>query len=236
MKEKILILVSFMLFSVCCFVSLRCAEQNIIAVIGEESYSFSNEMIILDAGHGGEDGGAVAFDGTLEKDINLEISETISLYFELFGINYIKIRDSDESIGDNSLDTIRKRKVSDIHRRYEIINSYENSVLLSIHQNMFSVEKYSGAQVFYGGQDEQAMVLAEIIQRKITDAIQPENTRKIKKADNSIYLLDKAIRPSVMVECGFMSNPDELSKLKSTEYQSQISYFITMSVIEFLII
>lgn len=235
MKDSAVIILSIVLFCTCSFGIIKQTERNIVSVIGAESSGYKDQIFILDAGHGGEDGGAVAYDGTLEKDLNLQMCRNISLYFDLFGINYVIIRDGDYSVGDTSLPTIRQRKVSDIHKRYDIINSYENSVLLSIHQNMFSVEKYSGTQVFFDGKFGESKELSEILQFTVKNRLQPENTRKIKKTDKSIYLLYEANRPSVMVECGFMSNLKELARLKSDDYQSQLAYVITKGIIQFLI-
>ena len=235
MKDSVSVIISILLFCACIFGVIKRTESNIISVIGAEVSDYRDYIFILDAGHGGEDGGAVAFDGTLEKDLNLSFCNSISLYFDILGINYSIIRDGDYSVGDTSLETIRKRKVSDIHKRYEFINSYENSILLSIHQNMFSVEKYWGTQVFYDTSFEESEELSEILQFIVKSRLQPENDRKIKKTNKDIYLLYEASRPSVMVECGFMSNLNELERLKNTEYQSQFSYFITKGIIQFLI-
>lgn len=234
MKDAMIFLTTFLIFCLCVFGVVKKTQENIQCAISEEVSPYKNRTIILDAGHGGEDGGAVAYDGTLEKDINLQISENIALYFDLFGINYINIRTDDISVGDTSLPTIRKRKTSDIHKRFEIVNSTENSILLSIHQNMYSIEKYSGTQVFYSPDTGESEDLAEILQNTVKVGIQPENTRKIKASDKSIYLLYNAERPSVMIECGFLSNVPELEKLKSKTYQSQLSYFITKGIIRFL--
>ena len=235
MNDFAAIIVSVLLFCVCIFAVVKQTERNIISVIGAESSDYKENIFILDAGHGGEDGGAVAYDGTLEKDLNLTMCNNISLYFDIFGIDYVIIRDGDYSVGDTSLETIRKRKASDIYKRFEIINSYENSVLLSIHQNMFSVEKYSGTQVFYDGKFDESEELSKILQFTFKNTLQPDNNRSIKKTDKSIYLLYEAQRPSVMVECGFMSNLSELSRLKDAEYQSQFSYFLTKGIIQYLI-
>ena len=234
-KDSVAIILSVLLFCACIFGIIKQTEKNIVSVIATESNEYKDCIFILDAGHGGEDGGAVAYDGTLEKDLNLRICNNISLYFDIFGIDYVIIRNGDFSVGNTNLPTIRKRKASDIYKRYEIINSYENSVLLSIHQNMFSVEKYSGTQVFYDGKYNESEELAKILQFTVRSSLQPENNRKIKKTDKSIYLLYEAKRPSVMVECGFMSNMKELSSLRNTEYQSKLSFIITKGIIQFLI-
>lgn len=235
MKEALSVFLVLIIFSLCLFVTVEKIDNNISSAVSAFNEHFTPHIIILDAGHGGEDSGAVVKKNIYEKDINLEICDKISLYFDLFGINYIRIRDSDTSVGDTSLDTIRKRKASDINKRFEIINSYENSVLLSIHQNMFPVEKYSGLQVFYALTDGSER-LAESIQNTVCEKIQPDNTRKIKKCDSSVYLLHKAKVPSVMVECGFLSNENEFKLLTDSVYQAKLSYFIFKGISDYLII
>lgn len=233
MKEFTAVTAVVIIFSFCVFLICGQIKSDIITTFSYFADS-DNKIIVLDAGHGGEDGGCVAYDETLEKDLNLKITRIIALYFDIFGYDYITIRDTDISVGDNSLPTIRQRKVSDIKNRYDIINSYENSILLSIHQNMFSVEKYNGTQVFYSLNDSESAILADSIQTSVKNNLQPENNRAIKSASDSIYLLYKAQRPSVMVECGFLSNMEELERLKTQDYQSQISYFIFIGLNNYL--
>lgn len=192
----------------------------------------SSLTVILDAGHGGEDGGAVAADGTNEKDLNLSIAKKTALFFDLFGINYIMTRDSDMDLSDNELNTIRERKINDIHKRYDLVNSTPGAVLLSIHMNYFPVEKYSGAQFFYAS-SHSSELLADILQHHIKEMLQPENNRMIKPSPGTVYLLDKAKRPSVLAECGFISNIEELNKLKTKEYQSCIGYIFARSISDF---
>lgn len=231
MKEICKIIGVVLFFSVCAFVLLNKIQKNIEAVFSaDNNFDYT---IILDAGHGGEDSGAVAFDGTKEKDINLSITNNIALFFEIFGVNYIPTRITDRSLGNSSLGAVKERKTSDILTRYNIVNSTPRSYLLSIHQNKFTVEKYSGAQVFYSGFSEEAKKWAQCIQNSITCALQPENSRKIKKSDDNIYLLYKAKRPSVLVECGFLSNFEELAKLKNNIYQAQIAYFICVGALKY---
>ena len=191
-------------------------------------------VVILDAGHGGEDGGAVAPDGTPEKDINLSICEMIALYFDWFGVDYVTVREKDELIGDHSLPTVRERKVSDIRKRMSLVEQTPGAVLLSIHQNIFISSKYSGTQVFYAENAPGSMELAETIQRSVVSALQPDNERKAKPTEGTVFLLDEATKTSVMVECGFLSNERELSKLKTPEYRTQISFFIVSGVCEYI--
>lgn len=234
MKEILSILCAVIIFAVSVFVTSNKITRNIISTFSVNELSYSEHTVILDAGHGGEDSGAIASDGTYEKDLNLELCRKLALIFELFGINYIEIRTEDISVGDISLDTIRKRKVSDINKRFETINNTENAVLLSIHQNNFQIEKYFGTQVFYAS-TETSDILADCIQNAVVQNLQNNNHRKIKKCDNSVFLLYKAKVPSVMVECGFISNSEELKLLKTEEYQLQLSYFITKGLINYLL-
>ncbi len=189
--------------------------------------------VILDAGHGGEDGGAVAPDGTREKDLNLQISNHIALFFDWFGVTYQTVRQDDCLIGDNALPTVRERKVSDIRRRMDLVNKNPNAVLLSIHQNYFVAQRYCGTQVFYAENAPGSRELADTIQRNVAAALQPDNTRKTKPTEGTVYLLDKAEKTSVMVECGFLSNPRELEQLKDERYQSQLAFFITSGLCEY---
>lgn len=190
--------------------------------------------VILDAGHGGEDGGAVAPDGTKEKDLNLLMTDDVAAFFDLFGVPYIPVRTTDTSVCDDGLDTIRERKYSDIMNRAALARSVEDSVFVSIHQNMFSEPEYSGTQVFFSKNTPDSEVLAGMIQNSVVSTLQPDNTRNVKPAGSEIYLLHKAKNTSVLVECGFLSNPQELSRLKDKTYQMKIAYRIFKGVFEFL--
>lgn len=235
MKELISVICVILIFSASVFVLCDKINDNIAQTVS--AITNNNDIIvILDAGHGGEDGGCVAYDNTLEKDINLQITDKISFMFDIFGINYVQIRTEDISVGDNDLQSIKARKTSDIMKRFDTVNSYPNSVLLSIHQNMYSVEKYSGTQVFYSPNTDESKILADSIQTVIKNNLQQDNDRQPKASGDSIYLLYRAKRPSVMVECGFFSNMSELEKLKTPEYQIQMAYFITKGLINYSII
>ena len=212
------------------FVVHNRGEANLKMVLSENA-SASAYTVILDAGHGGEDGGAVAPDGTPEKDINLSIANMIADYFDLFGISYIPVRKTDCSVGDLTLGTVKARKTSDIMTRYSLVNNTPDSVLLSIHQNQFKQSKYRGTQVFFAPGDQTSERIANAIQKAVVGNLQPENKREVKASGDSIYLLYHAKRPSVLVECGFLSNPEELSELKNKEYMSKLSFFIIEGLI-----
>lgn len=182
--------------------------------------------IVLDAGHGGEDGGAVADDGTMEKNINLQILLKLKKLCKAFGYNVVTTREADEAIYDENTDGIRNQKVSDMKNRLKIFNQSKNNIVLSIHQNKFSDGKYSGSQVFYSKNDDNSLVLANYVKNNITKLIQPDNKRESKPADKNIYLLWNAEVPAVIVECGFISNSQELELLKTDDYQNRITFAI----------
>ena len=192
--------------------------------------------IIIDAGHGGEDGGTQSSDGTLEKDINLQISLKLEKLLRLMGYNTVMVRSEDKLIYSGNPDTIRARKVSDLNNRLKIAESNLDAIFISIHQNYFTQSKYSGAQVFYSPNNENSKLLAESIQCSVVELLQPENGRKIKKSGSDIFLLNRMKIPSVMVECGFMSNPSEALLLKDTEYQKKTALSIANGINEYLLL
>lgn len=189
-------------------------------------------IVVIDAGHGGEDSGAVA-NSVLEKDINLEIALKLRDMLKASGIEVKMIRESDVSIYDTASGTIRERKVSDLKNRVEIVNNNKKNILVSIHQNKFEQSKYSGAQMFYSTNNDKSQILAENIRKSITGLIQPENKRELKKGGSDIYLLNKAAVPAVIVECGFISNEEEAKNLSNEEYQSKIAFAIYCGILEY---
>lgn len=204
------------------------------AVASPNSSSINMPTIIVDAGHGGEDGGTSSSSGILEKDINLAISKKLENLFSLAGIKVIMTREDDSLIYDSGLTKMRQKKVSDIHNRMRVIEENPNSIFLSIHQNYFQESKYNGAQVFYSKNSSQSSLIAEMIQNEIKAQLQPDNERKIKPSGSEIYLLYHAQSPSVMVECGFMSNPGEAQKLNDDSYQTKMAFAIYNAIISYL--
>lgn len=204
------------------------SEKSIMKTIGNAEHIY-----IIDAGHGGEDGGAVAPDGTLEKNLNLDTALRLNAVMKLFGYETITTRENDNAVGDNSLETLRERKASDIKTRAQLLENTENGVLVSIHQNMFSVEKYNGAQIFYSDNNKESKLLAESIREQIKTLIQPYNERTTKPSGKNIYILYHAEKPAIMVECGFLSNNAELQKLKSGEYRAQLAFAVFCGIYEY---
>ncbi len=189
-------------------------------------------IVVIDAGHGGEDGGASA-NGVLEKNINLPIALKLRDMLKSAGYQVVMTRDTDISIYDSTASTVREKKVSDMKNREKIINSSDKNILLSIHQNKFEQSKYSGTQIFYSKNDPESAVLAESIRRSVTGMLQPENKRELKADNNSIYILKTAKVPAVIVECGFLSNPDEAAKLSSDKYQNEMAFAIFCGFLEY---
>ncbi len=194
--------------------------------------NMKEKVIVIDPGHGGEDGGTVAFDGTNEKEINLNISLKLKKLFENNGFKVIMTRAEDADLGDKNLNTVKERKKSDIINRTKICNTSKADLILSIHQNFFEDPKYYGAQMFYGKHTE-SKNLALYLQNEIKSTLQPTNKREIKEG-KGIYILENSSLPIVLIECGFMSNHDELLKLKDENYTNKLSIAIYTGVCKYL--
>lgn len=230
-----------MLFSFICIVASLIIfiysffTPDVIVSSKNNSLSKETPCIIIDAGHGGFDGGASTDDGYPEKHINLSISIYLSDYLTALGYETLLTRTIDESLEDSGLSTIRKRKTSDLHNRMKIMEETENAIYISIHQNHYSQEKYRGMQVFYSPSfSDESSALAESIQSYTVNALQPDNTRKIKECTSSVFLIYKAVKPAVLVECGFLSNEEEAELLQTEKYQKNIALCIAMGVQNYL--
>ena len=232
MKVKTIYLMILAVILITFCLVMYSAFSNITARTDSDSLE-QQPMIVIDAGHGGEDGGAEV-DGVLEKDINLSIAGKLSEILRLCGCRVTEIRDEDISVYDSDAQTLREKKVSDLKRRVKIANENDNNILVSIHQNKFDNSAYSGAQLFYSSNHDDSRVLAESIRSAITSLLQKDNTRELKPAGSDIYLLDHAEVPAVIVECGFLSNQQERSKLMDDDYQNEMAYAVAMGVLEYI--
>ena len=211
--------------------SVTIGGSRIITALSENVTVNSKNTVVVDAGHGGVDGGATSCTGVLESQFNLEISQKLNDLLNLLGINTIMIRDKDCSVYTEG-NTIAQKKISDLKERVRIVNSTENCLLVSIHQNLFSDGKYSGAQVFYAP-TEGSQILAKSIQNTFHRTINLESHRQEKKAE-SIYLMQHINCPGVLVECGFLSNPQEEYLLRTKSYQQKVCAVIACSISNFL--
>ena len=187
-------------------------------------------VVVVDAGHGGNDPGKVAVNGSLEKDINLAIAKRLAWYLEQADVTVIMTRDSDSGLYSQN---DSRKKTSDMQRRCQIMNESKADLAVSIHQNSYHVEEISGGQVFYYADSAPGKRLAERIQKRFDYVLGAENRRQ-PKANESYYLLLHAECPAVIVECGFLSNWREASLLGDEEYQDRMAYTIHMGILEYL--
>lgn len=227
MKKALMILFSgFLLIAVCINISYK-IDDVMVKTVGINNVK-TKKTVIIDPGHGGIDVGTVGIDGSLEKNINLSISLDLYDYLMVSGINTVLTRDGDYEVYRAG----EKRTKSDLYNRMDFINSVPDSILISIHQNHFENEAEWGTQVWFSPNDEISPTLADKILRSVKRNIQPENKRENKVSDNSYYILYKAQKPSVMVECGFVSNKNENNKLQDKEYQKDMAYSILAGICE----
>lgn len=227
MKKALMILFSgFLLIAVCINISYK-IDDVMVKTVGINNVK-TKKTVIIDPGHGGIDVGTVGIDGSLEKNINLSISLDLYDYLMVSGINTVLTRDGDYEVYKAG----EKRTKSDLYNRMDFINSVPDSILISIHQNHFENEAEWGTQVWFSPNDEISPTLADKILRSVKKNIQPENKRENKVSNNSYYILYKAQKPSVMVECGFVSNKNENNKLQDKEYQKDMAYSILAGICE----
>ena len=184
--------------------------------------------VVIDPGHGGEDGGASSKNGVLESQLNLEISLRVRDLFALLGVKTAMIRETDTAVYTGTCNTIREKKVSDIKNRVQMVNAAPNALLVSIHQNYFEQSKYDGAQVFYAKTDG-SKDLAERTQQLLREALDKGNHREAKQAQ-SVYLMEHIKCTGILVECGFLSNAHEEANLRDADYQKKLAAAICAAV------
>ena len=194
----------------------------------------SRPIVIIDAGHGGEDGGAIGVNGAFEKDINLSIARKIEAVLTSKGIKCVLTRDEDILLYDRTQDYQGRKKLLDMQARKKIAESYENAIFVSIHQNSFPQSKYSGFQAYYSPNDTRSLELVTLIERSVKNNLQPNNNRASKVSNGNIYLLDNISCPAVLLECGFLSNPEECSLLCTEDYQNKLCEVICAGIEEFV--
>ena len=189
--------------------------------------------VVIDAGHGGEDGGAIGTNGALEKDINLDISFKLCDMLRASGVEVIMTRSEDILLYDRNTDYKGRKKILDMAERLKIVKSQKNAIFVSIHMNSFPQSKYRGLQVYYSGNSERSLVLANAIQESVATELQKENTRKVKPSSN-IFLLERIEVPAVLIECGFLSNAEECALLCDDEYRKELALCVYRGIFEFI--
>lgn len=219
------------LLACCLAVLLLCG--GLLNVLGKKGsypamapFHGPSQQLILDAGHGGEDGGAVSLSGVAESTINLAITLKLDQLLGFYGVCPRLLRDCDISLHESEADTLRKKKVSDLKNRVKMIEETENAVVISIHQNTYPSQAYHGAQVFYR-KGVESTTLAALLQETLKNGVDQENQRQPAQIPDSIYLMQHITCPAVLIECGFLSNPTEEQKLLTFGYQTQLAICIT---------
>ncbi len=230
MKRVVRVFVTYLI--VCSVVIMLALTGNrVVTVMQETATLVGRKYVIIDAGHGGIDGGATSCTGVLESQLNLEIALQLNDLIHLLGIPTIMTRTDDRSIYTQG-ETIAAKKISDLKERVRIVNDIENAVLISIHQNTFPESRYHGPQVFYAT-SESSESFAKTIQFALNVTLAPDSKRSAKKA-HGIYLLENIDTTGILIECGFISNPEEESKLRNPEYQKLLSCVIASATSTYL--
>ena len=211
--------ISILVVTVCSMAASQ-AVTAISAVTASAEQAFL-PTVIIDPGHGGEDGGAVSPNGILESGLNLEIGLRARDLLRFLGLPVRMTRETDVSIHSPEARTVSEKKVSDLKNRVGIVNGTRSAILVSIHQNMFSESKYRGAQVFYAG-TAGSQELAERLQEVFDKEMDPNNHRQAKQSE-TVYLLSKIHCPGILVECGFLSNPEEERLLQTEAWQKSLA-------------
>lgn len=207
-------------------------SNNYLKTQTVSSTPVSNHTIILDAGHGNPDGGAVAEDGTIESDLNLDIVLKLQNLLESSNCNVILTRSDENGIYETDSNTIREKKISDMKNRVEIANNSNAELFLSIHMNKLEQTQYSGWQTFFKNKDDTSKEIAKNIQTSLNYFLKKEKTREIKSI-SGIYLTNKVNIPLVIVECGFLSNAEENKLLQTEKYQDELAWSIYIGIMDY---
>ncbi len=186
--------------------------------------------VVIDAGHGGNDPGA-SVDNVSEKALNLEVSKKIADFLKLYDVDVFLTREDDKLLCQ---DSSKHKKREDLLNRVKFVKKFDDPLFISIHMNKFAESKYRGLQVFYSPNNHHSEALALVVQSNNKELLDPQNTRNVKKATDSIYVLDRLQCPAILIECGFLSNFEDLSKLTDSEYQNKLAFVIANSIIEYI--
>ena len=218
------LLVSVFLFGVAPIL-LSCAKS----VSADETER--ERIFILDAGHGGEDCGAIGQNGVYEKDLNLAITMELGKQLADLGYTVVYTRTEDRLLYTEEENIRGLRKIYDLKNRVKMAENYTDATFISLHMNSFSDSRYDGLQVFYSGNSEESYALAASVQAQVKEKLQPNNTRSIREGAG-LYLMENLFCPAVLIECGFISNASECEKLCEKEYQKQLCFAILCGIID----
>lgn len=230
-KLSPLITVVFILSVIALSITTVLSHLNTELFVNAASGIDESKFIIIDPGHGGEDGGAIGVDGTLEKDLNLSIALIIGEMLTERGYTVIYTRTDDRMLYKPSENVRGLRKLSDLKTRVEVAEEHPEALFISIHMNSFGQSKYSGLQL-YSSNNNESKRLAEAIRKNVIKDVQPNNKRNV-KGEEGIYLLENINTTGVLIECGFLTNETECLKLSEKEYQKRLSFSIVCGIIEY---
>lgn len=191
----------------------------------------SRRVVVIDAGHGGEDGGAVGVNGVLEKDLNLSVARTLADLLRADGYTVVETRTDDRMLYEEK-DQNGHKKRADLANRLAYMKTYPDCIFVSIHMNTYPTANCEGLQVWYSPNLPESKTLALAVQNGVCARLQPENTRQVKPANSLIYLLHKATVPAILIECGFLSTPSECEKLSDEAYRQELALAIFASLSE----
>ncbi len=218
----------------CLFIiSVRVISNALFDSISAAAVVSEQPIVIIDPGHGGEDSGAVGVNGEEEKNLNLELASEIGNILTDKGYTVVYTRTEDKLLLHEGEDVYGLRKISDLKNRCKISHEYENALFISIHMNSYGDARYSGLQVYYSSGNDESRQLASMIQSTVRNTVQPDNNRQIKEGKD-IYVLKNCGGTGILVECGFLTNPDECEKLSQKEYQKELSFSIVCGIIEYI--
>lgn len=231
-KKRISLIVTSIFLSILIFTLITDKSSNYDKYISTVSLPVSGKVIVVDAGHGVPDEGAESSNGTTEAETNLKIALKLQNLLEQSGSTVILTRSDENAIYDLDSKTLKQKKISDIHNRVKIGNESQADIFVSIHLNKIPQPQYDGWQTFYREGDEESAKLAKQIQDNLNKTIDKENNRIAKTIDN-IYIIKHVKIPTTIVECGFLSNPEEEKKLLDDEYQNKLAWGIYNGIINY---
>lgn len=214
------------------FINIFALKNKNNAAVPTVNLPVTNKVIVIDAGHGVPDEGAQSSNGTTEAETNLKIALKVQNLLEQSGATVVLTRSDENAIYDIDSKTLKQKKISDIHNRVKIGNESSADIFVSIHLNKIPQQQYSGWQTFYQEGNEQSIKLAKSIQTNLNDAIQKENERVAMKINN-IYIMKHVEIPTAIVECGFLSNPEEEKQLLDDEYQDRLAWGIYNGILDY---
>ncbi len=231
-KKRLIVMFCMIFVSIFAF-NIKIANNKVNS-LQTMAVPVTNKVIIIDAGHGAPDGGAESYNGISEADINLSIALKVQNLLEQSGATVVLTRSDENAIYDLDKETLKEKKVSDLKNRVEIGNNSSADIFVSIHLNKIAQSQYYGWQTFYKSGNDAGKALATCIQNNLNEAIQKENKREPLQISN-VYIIKHVEIPTTIVECGFLSNPEELAQLQTDEYQNRLAWGIYNGIMDYFL-